>query len=131
MIAAGYDVLILGGGPAGLAAAIRIRQKSPASVLVVEAGDGSRERVGETVPPDILTLLHQLGLAESFRRSGHLPCPGGISSWGRAKPGFNDFILNPLGPAWHLDRRRFEQLLAGGAAGAGAQVVNETCFLTA
>jgi flavin-dependent dehydrogenase len=131
MIAAGYDVLVLGGGPAGLAAALRIRQKSPASVLVVEACAGSRERVGETVPPDILPLLHQLGLAESFRRSGHLPCPGGISSWGRAKPGFNDFILNPLGPAWHLNRRRFEQLLAGAAVAAGAQMVNETRFVTA
>lgn len=131
MFASRYDVLILGGGPAGLAMAIHIRQRSVASVLVVEAGDGSTERVGETVPPDILVPLNRIGLAESFRQSGHLPCPGNISSWGREKPGFNDFILNPLGPAWHLNRRRFEQLLAERAVAAGAQLAKRSYFVTA
>ena len=131
MIAFSYDVIVLGGGPAGLAIAIRIRQKSQASVLVVEAGDGCRERVGETVPPDILAQLNQLGLVESFLSSGHLPCPGSISLWGQAKPGFNDFILNPLGPAWHLNRQRFDQMLADQAISAGAELARQTRFVTA
>lgn len=128
MPGAQYDVVVLGGGVAGLAAAIHIRQKSAASVLVVEMGDGCGERVGETVPPDILTPLHRLGLADVFRESGHLPCPGSVSAWGSDKLGFNDFILNPLGCAWHLNRRRFERMLLDRAVELGAMMTQRTRF---
>jgi flavin-dependent dehydrogenase len=70
-------------------------------------------------------------LVEEFRRAGHLPCPGSISLWGRPEAGFNDFILNPMGPGWHLDRRRFEQMLAARAEALGAEVVRQTQFVTA
>lgn len=130
LIAPSYDVLILGGGPAGLATAIHLRQLGLADVLVVEAGSGPRERVGETVPPDIVLPLNRLGLVERFRRSGHLPCPGSVSSWGREKPGYNDFILNPMGPAWHLDRCRFEEMLAERAVEAGADLKHRTRLLS-
>lgn len=69
------------------------------------------ERFGESVPPDILLALDRLGLADVFRADGHCPCPGSVSLWGRNKLGHNDFILNPLGPAWHIDRPRFETTL--------------------
>ena len=116
------DVVIVGGGPAGLAAAIRLRLRTGLGVVVAEARDGPAERFGETLTPGTLPLLHGLGLADAFRSDGHLVCPGGTSSWGRPAPGHNDHILDPLGPAWHLDRARFEATLRARAVEVGADV---------
>lgn len=95
-------------------------------VVVAEAGDEPAERFGESLPPDILVPLDRLGLSGRFRADGHLPCPGSISLWGREKPGHNDFILNPMGPAWHIHRSRFEAMLRARAAQAGASIHTRT-----
>ncbi len=114
------DVLVLGGGSAGLAAAIELRQASDLGVVVVEAREEPCERYGESVPPDILLALDRLGVSGAFRADGHLPCPGSVSLWGSDRPGHNDFILNPLGPGWHLSRSRFEAMLRARAVQCGA-----------
>lgn len=120
------DVLVLGGGPAGLATAIELRLATGLDVVVAEAGGAPAERFGESLPPDVLVALDRLGLVDAFRADGHLACPGSISAWGRAKPGFNDFILNPMGSAWHIDRARFEAMLRARAAQAGAFILTRT-----
>jgi flavin-dependent dehydrogenase len=84
------------------------------------------ERFGESVPPDILLALDRLGLTATFRTDGHCPCPGSVSVWGATKPGHNDFILNPHGPAWHLDRPRFEAMLRMRAQETGASIWTAT-----
>lgn len=114
------DVLVLGGGPAGLATAIELRRTSALDVVVVEARDAPSERYGESVPPDIILALDRLGLTDTFRADGHLPCPGSVSVWGSDRPGYNDFILNPLGPGWHLSRSRLEAMLRAKAVERGA-----------
>lgn len=114
------DVLVLGGGPAGLATAIEVRQTSGLDVVVVEAREVPSERYGESVPPDILPALDRLGVSGTFRADGHLPCPGSVSLWGSERPGYNDFILNPLGPGWHISRSRFEAMLRARAVARGA-----------
>jgi len=111
LIATRCDVLVIGGGPAGVAASIGLRLTTGLQVIVAEAGGEPVERFGESLPPDIVLLLDRLGLADVFRGDGHCRCPGSVSVWGRDKPGYNDFILNPLGPAWHIDRPRFETML--------------------
>src|ERR687885_3070010 len=120
------DVLVIGGGPAGLATAIELRQSSDLDVVVTEARDEPTERFGESVPPDILVALDRLDLSHAFRADGHLPCPGSISVWGRDNPGHNDFILNPMGPAWHISRARFEAMLRRRAAQMGALICTRT-----
>jgi flavin-dependent dehydrogenase len=124
------DVLVIGGGPAGLAAAIELRLATGLDVVVAEAGDEPRERFGESLPPDVVLALDRLGLSEAFRADGHLPCPGSISLWGAATPGHNDFILNPMGPAWHIDRRRFEAMLRVRATQTGAELRTRTRAVT-
>lgn len=121
----------MGGGPAGAAAAITVRQRADVGVLLLEAGDYRAERVGESVPPDVCQPLHRLGAWDEFRRAGHDPCPGSASCWGSGRPGYNDFILNPYGHAWHLDRRRFDRMLAERARALGVRVCPRTRFTAA
>jgi flavin-dependent dehydrogenase len=67
--------------------------------------------VGETIPPDTRLLLDRLGLWQSFVDERHEKCLGSCSAWGSATLGFNDFLLNPYGAGWHLDRPRFDSFL--------------------
>jgi flavin-dependent dehydrogenase len=121
-----YDAVVLGAGPAGLATAITICRETRASVLVADAGPAARERFGESVAPDLLLPLKQLGLLDEFRAGGHAPCPGSASIWGGDRVGYNDYILNPTGPAWRLQRRAFDEMLIRAARESGA----ELCWAT-
>lgn len=117
-----YDFVVLGAGPAGLATAIAIRRETRATVLVADAGPAARERFGESVTPDILIPLKRLGLLDEFRAGAHAPCPGSASIWGGDRVGYNDYILSPVGSAWRLQRRAFDEMLARAAREAGAEL---------
>jgi flavin-dependent dehydrogenase len=115
------DVLVLGGGPAGCAAAIALTAAGR-KVTVLERSRYDGVRLGETLPPEAAPLLHRLGVWEAFARAGHLPSPGIVSVWGGEGPYENDFIFNPYGNGWHLDRRRFDDLLATAVEERGGSV---------
>lgn len=121
------DVLVLGGGPAGCAAALALRQRG-VGVTVVEAGTYHRPRIGESLPPDAGLLLRALGVWDAFVDAAHAPCRGSCASWGSDALGYNDFVFNPHGTGWHLDRTRFDALLADRAAAAGARVLRATVY---
>jgi flavin-dependent dehydrogenase len=70
-----------------------------------------KTQVGETLPPDARTILEELGLWEAFVRDGHEATPGSCSCWGGERLEYNDFVRNPKGNGWHLDRKRFDALL--------------------
>ena len=48
--------------------------------------------------------------------------PGTVAVWGSETPYENDFIFNPYGNGWHIDRSRFDAMLARAAEEAGATV---------
>lgn len=122
-------VAILGGGPAGCATALALARLGVDGVVVVEAGVYDTVRVGESLPPDARTLLARLGVLETFLADGHDAAFGNCSSWGSDDLGYNDFVFNPHGHGWHLDRRRFDAMLAAEAAAAGVRVLAGTSFL--
>jgi len=72
------DLIVVGGGPGGIAAAITVKQAdSGLQVLLIERSPFPRHRPGETLHPGIEPLLVQLGvwdqvLAANFlRHAGH------------------------------------------------------------
>jgi flavin-dependent dehydrogenase len=115
------DVVVLGGGPAGAAAAITLT-RAGRSVTVIEKSHYEQPRVGETLPPSARPLLDRLAVREPFLASGHLPSPGVSSAWGEAELHQTHFILNAYGQGWHLDRRKFDRMLAGMAQERGARI---------
>lgn len=117
------DAAIIGGGPAGCAAALALAGLGVERLLLVEPAAAEKARVGETLPPDARTILAELGLWEAFERDGHEATPGSCSCWGGGRIGYNDFVRNPSGPGWHLDRKRFDALLLGEAKSRGIEVL--------
>jgi flavin-dependent dehydrogenase len=113
-----YDVVILGGGPAGSATALALA-RSRCSIAVLESSTYDRVRIGETLPPIARVPLTRLGVWERFIAERHAPSPGNVSAWGQAEPYEEQFIFNAYGPGWHLDRTRFDAMLASAAEQAG------------
>ena len=99
------------------AAALTLAGQGVEKVLVVESSAYEQPRIGESIPPDSRHLFAELGLLEAFLAEGHEPCLGSCSSWGADELGYNDFLFNPYGNGWHLDRRRFDAFLADARAG--------------
>ncbi|MHC4880808.1 MAG: tryptophan 7-halogenase, partial [Planctomycetota bacterium] len=57
-----FDVVILGGGPAGCAAGLTLLKRDGVSVAIVEASDYTVPRIGESLTPGIRPLLEYLDL---------------------------------------------------------------------
>lgn len=78
------DVFVIGGGPAGLAAAIAARQQGLRVVLADGAKPPIDKACGEALMPDALVALEQLGVsvpaAEAFRVSGVRFLSSGLSA---------------------------------------------------
>jgi flavin-dependent dehydrogenase len=118
------SVAVLGGGPAGLAAALALRrERTDLSVVVLERAGYDRPRVGETLPPTVRPLLERIGAWPAFLADGHQPCYAAASAWGSDRLAPNEFFDHPHNRGWHLDRRRFDETLARLAADRGARLL--------
>lgn len=118
------DIAVIGGGPAGATAALTLAEAGY-KVTLVEGSLYERPRVGETIPPSARPLLTRLGLWEALADLGSTPSFGNQSAWGGPDLLSNPFIFNPHGNGWHVDRQRFDPLLAGKAAIKGARFVSQ------
>jgi flavin-dependent dehydrogenase len=114
-----YDVLVAGAGPAGSVAALDLGRRGLSVALIEQDGYETR-RVGETLPPMIRHQLTGLGIWERFLECGPLESYGIRTAWETSTPRHQDFIENPYGCGWHVDRARFDAVLASAAAQAGA-----------
>lgn len=128
-----YDVGIVGGGPAGAVLAMELARHRH-SVLLVEArgqasGDGFK--VGETLPPSANPVLSRLGLLSEMEAASHIRCIGNQSAWGSDQLANTDFIFDPNGSGWHLDRAAFDHQLREAARDRGAKVRTNTRVVSA
>lgn len=125
MIEHDYDVVVTGGGPAGSACA-QVLAKAGHRVVLLESGDGTSFRVGEGLPPAAKPLLRDLGCWDAFLADGHAPSYGNQSAWGMNYVQSTDFIHNPNGHGWHLDRARFDGMLRQKAEEVGVTLWENT-----
>ncbi len=120
-----FSTIILGGGPAAFAVAIHLARNGRGTAIL-ERSHYETQRVGESLPPAIKPFLSRLGAAKIFEQNEHLPSPGIVSVWGSAEPYENNFLFNPYGHGWHVDRRRFDESLSRLAADTGVMVHSGT-----
>lgn len=116
------DVLILGAGPAGSTAALNLAPDH--RVLMVDRAATPAQRIGESLPSTARRLLTDMGLWDDFLLQAQVRCHGIRSVWGGTVTE-RDFLRDPDGPCWHLDRARFESWLRDKAVERGAALL--TC----
>ena len=115
------DFAVLGAGPAGATAALCLARRGALVALV----DVDKEPAGETLPPEITPVLRELGLFDEFLALRPIESPGIVSCWEVSEPQEQDFVSNPNGPGWHVDRPAFDRMLRACAAEAGAKLARE------
>lgn len=112
------DLLIIGGGPAGLAAAITARMAGKTTALAARPRR-PQDLFGESLSPAGIGLLARLGLDTDLKAAGHLPCYANKSAWGTNQIFTHDYLRDPRGHGWHLDRAAFEASLRQRAEALG------------
>jgi len=118
-------VVIVGGGPAGAATALSLNRLgyNRLTVLCHQDDRVDRNAIGECLPPGAHAVMRRLGLDALLEGEAHRPCPGSWSLWGSDQPGFNDFLLDPNGRGYHLDRSRFNGQLLEALVNAGVELM--------
>lgn len=113
-----FDVAVVGGGPAGCSTALALARHGR-RCLIVEKSAYTDIRVGETLPAAIHRLMVELGVWERFLAAEFVPAHAISAVWGADQARENASIFDPYGPGWHVDRPRFDRLLAQAAVDAG------------
>jgi 2-polyprenyl-6-methoxyphenol hydroxylase-like FAD-dependent oxidoreductase len=106
-----FDIVIVGGGPAGASAAITLGKFTNLRVAIIERHLFDDYRAGESVSPAIFPLLDYLGIGRTALEEMHLQSYGHSAAWGSSELISRDLIFTGQGNGMHLDRTRFDKLL--------------------
>jgi clorobiocin biosynthesis protein Clo-hal len=121
-----WDVIVVGGGPAGSAVSALLARRGY-DVLVLEREKFPRYHIGESLVPGILPLLDQLGLGEQIDRFGFVRKNGITLRWGRQREPWTVHFgeVGPIDHAYQVVRSEFDELLLQNARRLGATVREE------
>ncbi len=119
------DVVILGGGPAGAAAAGMLSRLGARVMLLTRA---ARHSLGEAIPPSTARLFSELDLAGAVDGAGFMRSRGNTVWWADGPARVEPFP--PDAPGWQVERSHFDDVLLRAAEAAGA-VVHRDAVVTA
>src|SRR5205809_3503694 len=128
-----FDALIIGGGPAGSAAAAVLAEHGH-NVLLLEREKFPRYHIGESLLPFTFYPLQRLGLIDKMRESPFVKkySVQFVSQSGKASQPF--YFFNRYEPdvaqTWQVLRSEFDQMLMEHARNKGA-IVQEEITVTA
>jgi flavin-dependent dehydrogenase len=124
-----YDVVVIGGGPAGSLVASLVRRQDPGRrVLVLERDVFPRYHVGESTIPSWAPVLERAGVLEKLEASDAIRKVGGRFFWGVADD--ESWTIDFRDPkrqqarrgGFHVDRAAFDTLLLDHARSLGVDV---------
>lgn len=134
-----WDVVVVGGGPAGATAATLLRKYNPSlRVLIVERERFPRPHIGESQLPAITPVLEEMGVWDAVERANFPIKLGASFTWGRDEESW-DFDFYPVElfrdeprpaklegqrrfTAFQVERAIYDEILLRHAEGMGAVV---------
>jgi flavin-dependent dehydrogenase len=127
-----YDVIIMGGGPAGSTLGALLTKRTNLSVAIFEKEKMPREHIGESFAHQMVPVLQESGALEKVLATDcWVKKFGGIFNWGETpmvaffdhqnmlQDGVHRFAM-------HVNRAEFDQILLEHAASLGVSVFEET-----
>ncbi len=132
-----WDVIVIGGGPAGsTAAGMLLRHRPHSRVLVLEKARFPRFHVGETMVTELNRTLGELGVYDRMESAGFVRKLGASFVWGDGDTPWHMLfgemervrtVDTGMGTvqttwSWHVDRARYDEVLLDHAATLGATV---------
>ncbi len=124
-LADAYDVLVIGGGPAGATAATLVAERGH-RVLLAERSTEPQFKIGESLMPATYWTLSRLGMLEKMKASA-FPRKYSVqfySKTGRPSKPFYFFENDPqeCSQTWQVLRSRFDEMLLDNAMEKGVEV---------
>ncbi len=126
-----YDVVIVGGGPAGSSAAIRLAESGRSVLLIDKARFPRHKLCGEFVSPECLDYLNDLGVIPqvNHRQPRQIDKTAFYSSGGRSFSVASRWLAQNKGDSIGLSRQSLDQILLDRADECGAAVRAEVTVL--
>ena len=124
-----YDVVVVGGGPAGTTFAHLMKNKGH-DVLLVERARHPRFSIGESLLPATMPIWQELGLHQKFEEAGFIRKYGAYFDFhdGDAPEYFHfpDAVLSKSPYSYEVPRAEFDKVLWDAALDAGVHALDKT-----
>jgi len=117
------DLAVVGAGPGGCAAAVTAARRG-LSVLLLHHPREGRPWPGESLPAGMDALVTAVFGDGILNDGRNLRTFGNRSAWGGDELLPTDFVTNPLGGGWIVDRPRFDETLRERAVAAGVDLLS-------